>query len=67
MAAATAAIAATTTTVEAKKVLIDKACRTAKDFIDIYYDKMDTKRQTMAKTYLESATLSWNGNRVDGM
>ena len=49
-----------------RKVLIDQACRTAKDFIDIYYDKVDTKRHTVSKTYLDTATLSWNGNKVCG-
>lgn len=49
-----------------KKTLIDQACETAKQFIEIHYDKMDTKRHTVAKTYLDTATLSWNGNRIDG-
>lgn len=49
-----------------KKALIDQACRTAKEFIDIYYKKVDESRQTLSKTYLPNATLSWNGNRVDG-
>jgi NTF2-related export protein 1/2 len=49
-----------------KKEMIDQACRTAKEFLDHYYVKVDSKRHTVAKTYLETATLSWNGNRVDG-
>ena len=49
-----------------KKSLIDQACQTANDFINIYYKKIDGNRQTLAKTYLDSATLSWNGNRIDG-
>ena len=49
-----------------KKQLIDQACRTAKEFLDHYYMKVDSKRHTVAKTYLETATLSWNGNRIDG-
>ena len=49
-----------------KKSSIDQACQTAQDFINIYYKKIDGNRQTLAKTYLDSATLSWNGNRIDG-
>jgi len=49
-----------------KKSAIDQACQTANDFINIYYKKVDGNRQTLAKTYLDSATLSWNGNRIDG-
>lgn len=48
------------------KVLIDEACRTAKAFVDRYYDKVDSKRPTLSKIYLDAATLSWNGNRIDG-
>ena len=49
-----------------KKILVDQACQTAKDFINIYYAKLDNNRQSVAKSYLDTATLSWNGNRVDG-
>ena len=55
-----------TDSAEAKKQLIDQACRTAKEFLAHYYVKVDSKRHTVAKTYLPTATLSWNGNRVDG-
>ena len=55
-----------TDSAEARKQLIDQACRTAKEFLDHYYVKVDSKRHAVAKTYLETATLSWNGNRVDG-
>ena len=48
------------------KMIIDEACRTAKAFIDRFYDKVDSKRPTLAKIYLDAATLSWNGNRIDG-
>ena len=37
-----------------KKQLIDQACRTAKEFLDHYYMKVDSKRHTVAKTYLET-------------
>ena len=58
--------------IEEKKTLIDSACRTAKDFINIYYEKIDKNRNALAKLYLDKqgggngATLSWNGNRIDG-
>jgi NTF2-related export protein 1/2 len=50
-----------------RKTKIDEACKTAEEFVNIYYDKMDSKRQTIGKMYLETATLAWNGNKVDGM
>ena len=49
-----------------KKTRIDEACKTAEEFVDIFYDKMDSKRQTIGKMYLETATLAWNGNKIDG-
>ncbi len=55
-----------TMTESEKKSLIDQACITAKEFIDRYYEKVDSKRQVISKSYLETATLSWNGNRIDG-
>ena len=36
------------------------------NFSKLFYDKMDNKRHTIAKMYLETATASWNGNKVDG-
>ena len=47
-----------------KKTRIDEACKTAEEFVDIFYDKMDSKRQTIGKMYLETATLAWNGNKM---
>ena len=49
-----------------KKAQIDLACSTAENFSKLFYDKMDNKRHTIAKMYLETATASWNGNKVDG-
>jgi NTF2-related export protein 1/2 len=49
-----------------KKGRIDDACKTAEEFVNIFYDKMDSKRQTIGKMYLETASLAWNGNKVDG-
>ena len=47
-----------------KKAAIDLACSTAENFSKLFYDKMDNKRHTISKMYLETATASWNGNKV---
>ena len=49
-----------------KKQLIDEADKTAEDFVQIYYEKLDSKRNTINKIYLETAVLSWNGNKIEG-
>jgi NTF2-related export protein 1/2 len=49
-----------------KKSRIDDACKTAEEFVNIFYEKMDLKRQTIGKMFLETATLAWNGNKIDG-
>jgi len=49
-----------------KKAVIDLACNTAEHFSKLFYDKMDNRRHTLAKMYLETATASWNGNKVVG-
>lgn len=49
-----------------KKSRIDDACKTAEEFVNIFYDKIDNKRHTIGKIYLETATLAWNGNKVEG-
>jgi len=51
---------------EDKKAAIDLACSTAENFSKLFYDKMDNKRHTIAKMYMETATASWNGNKVEG-
>ncbi len=48
------------------KRLIDEADKTAEDFVNIYYEKLDSKRNTMLKIYLDTAVLSWNGNKIEG-
>lgn len=49
-----------------KKAQIENACSTAEDFCNIFFDRMDNKRHTIEKLYLPTATLSWNGNKVEG-
>ena len=49
-----------------KKAQIDLACSTAENFCKLFYDKMDNKRHTISKMYLDTATASWNGNKVEG-
>lgn len=45
---------------------IDEACQTGATFVKLYYDRLDSKRQTIGKMYLAGATLAWNGNKIDG-
>lgn len=42
------------------------ACATAEDFVKLFYDRLDQKRHALAKLYLDNATLSWNGNKIEG-
>jgi len=51
---------------DAKKALEAQACETAEQFVNIFYEKMDSKRHALGKHYLPSATVSWNGNKVEG-
>lgn len=46
---------------------INQAVRTAEEFSNIYYKKMDTDRHTIDKMYHENATMTWNGNPIDGL
>ena len=44
-----------------------EACSTAETFVHLFYDKMDTtKRNQIGKLYMDTASVSWNGNRIDG-
>ena len=49
-----------------KKAQIENACSTAEEFCKNFYDRVDNKRHTIEKLYLPTATLSWNGNKVEG-
>merc|ERR1712061_768494 len=49
-----------------KKALIENACTTAEEFCKNFFDRIDNKRHTIEKLYLPTATLSWNGNKVEG-
>ncbi|KAL1502337.1 hypothetical protein ABEB36_007492 [Hypothenemus hampei] len=48
------------------KAKIDQACRVAEEFTKVFYDYMDKKRHGIAKLYLDTGVLSWNGNGVKG-
>ena len=43
------------------------ANRTAEDFSNLYYKKMDQERHTMEKMYHPDATMTWNGNPIEGI
>ncbi len=49
---------------ETRKAKESQACSTAETFARLYYDRMDSKRHLVGKLYLDSAVLSWNGNKV---
>ena len=43
------------------------ACETAQKFVKLFYDRIDTKRHVLVKkTYMDTATLAWNGNQIQG-
>ena len=46
---------------------INQAVSTAETFSKLYYNKMDNDRHTIEKMYHENATLTWNGNPIDGI
>ncbi|XP_001376018.3 NTF2-related export protein 2 isoform X1 [Monodelphis domestica] len=48
------------------KTNADQACRAAEEFVNVYYDTIDKRRQMMTRLYLDNATLIWNGNVVNG-
>ncbi|XP_051163495.1 NTF2-related export protein [Leptopilina boulardi] len=45
---------------------IDQACRTGEEFTKVYYESLDKRRHLISKLYLDTATMIWNGNGVDG-
>ena len=47
-------------------VRCEEACQTAQTFSKLYYDKMDKMRQNIGIYYLDTAVLSWNGNKIEG-
>jgi len=49
-----------------RKAKIENACSTAEEFCKNFFERIDNKRHTIEKLYLESATLSWNGNKIEG-
>ncbi|XP_072482848.1 NTF2-related export protein 2 [Notamacropus eugenii] len=48
------------------KTSADQACRAAEEFVNVYYDTLDKRRRMMPRLYLDTATLLWNGNVVNG-
>jgi NTF2-related export protein 1/2 len=45
---------------------ISQACDDGQKFAEIFYQKVDKGRHTIGNLYHESATLVWNGTRVQG-
>ena len=48
------------------KAKIDQACRTAEEFTKLYYESLDKRRYLISRLYLDTATLIWNGNGIEG-
>ncbi|XP_053994061.1 NTF2-related export protein isoform X2 [Hylaeus anthracinus] len=48
------------------KSKIDQACRTAEEFTKLYYESLDKRRYHISRLYLDTATLIWNGNGIEG-
>ncbi|XP_004606442.1 NTF2-related export protein 2 isoform X1 [Sorex araneus] len=49
------------------KTHVDQACRAAEEFVNIYYETMDKRRQVLTRLYLDKATVVWNGNVIIGL
>ena len=49
-----------------RKSQLNDSCKTAEKFVDIFFAKIDSNRNTIGKMYLEQATLTWNGNPIKG-
>ena len=45
---------------------IKESVETADKFSQIFYKKLDMERHAIDKLYLDTATLSWNGNCIEG-
>lgn len=45
---------------------ISQACESGKKFAEVFYEKLDKSRHTMAQLFHDNAVLVWNGNYVSG-
>lgn len=48
------------------KSKIEQACRTGEEFTNVYYETLDKKRHAISRLYLDTGTLAWNGNGING-
>ena len=48
-------------------VKANQATSTAETFSQLYYKKMDQERHTIDRMYHENATMTWNGNPIEGI
>ncbi|XP_074640722.1 NTF2-related export protein 1-like [Tubulanus polymorphus] len=49
------------------KVKCDQACQAANDFSKLYYETFDKRRHVLSRLYMDTASLTWNGNSVTGI
>ncbi|PIK48755.1 putative NTF2-related export protein 2 [Apostichopus japonicus] len=45
---------------------LDQACSAAEEFQKLFYESFDKRRTVLDKLYMETATMVWNGNLVEG-
>lgn len=50
----------------ATKSRVEQACRIAEEFTKLYYETVDKRRHAIARLYLDTGLLTWNGNGITG-
>ncbi|KAL3880197.1 hypothetical protein ACJMK2_032459 [Sinanodonta woodiana] len=55
-----------TTFPEGVATKVDIAVQAGEEFYNLYYETFDKKRHLLAKLYMDTAKLVWNGNPADG-
>lgn len=50
----------------ATSLKISQACESGKKFAEVFYEKLDKSRHTMAQLFHDNAVLVWNGNYING-
>ncbi|XP_038056179.1 NTF2-related export protein 2-like [Patiria miniata] len=48
------------------KLQLEQAVLAGKEFHKLYYEKFDKRRNLLNKLYMDSATMVWNGNPLQG-
>ncbi|XP_046854003.1 NTF2-related export protein 2-like [Xenia sp. Carnegie-2017] len=48
------------------KRLVENACRSGEEFINLYYETFDKRRHVLSKLYTDTSEIVWNGHHVKG-